>query len=52
MTEVDKFRNAFIAVRDNGEYVSNRSGNTGIGKTLEDAIGVIKLLRKAFPLEK
>ena len=32
MTEVDKFRNAFIAVRDNGEYVSNRSGNTGIGK--------------------
>jgi hypothetical protein len=42
MTEVDKFRNAFIAVRDNGEYVSNRSGNTGIGKTLEDAIGVIE----------
>jgi len=42
MTEVDKFRNAFIAVRNNGEYVSNRSGNTGIGKTLEDAIGVIE----------
>lgn len=42
MEQVDKFRNAFLAVKANGEYVSNRIGNTGIGKTLEDAIGVIE----------
>jgi hypothetical protein len=40
MEQVDKFKNAFLAVKANGEYTSNRSGNTGIGKTLEDAIGV------------
>jgi hypothetical protein len=42
MEQVDKFKNAFLSVKANGEYESNRSGNTGIGKTLEDAIGVIE----------
>ena len=41
MEQVDKFKKAFLSVKANGEYESNRSGNTGIGKTLEDAIGVI-----------
>lgn len=40
MTELEKFRDAFLWVKARGEFESNRSGNTGIGKTLEDVIGV------------
>lgn len=42
MSDVESFKTAFLLVRDNGEYISNRTGNTGIGKTFEDAIGVIE----------
>jgi hypothetical protein len=42
MSNVDKFINAFLDVKAKGEFKSNRSGNTGIGKTLEDAIGVVE----------
>lgn len=42
MTELEKFREAFLKVRNFGEFSSNRTGNTGIGKTLEDAIGVVE----------
>ena len=42
MNEIDKFRKAFLAVKKKGEYKSKRSGNTGIGKTLEDAFGIIE----------
>ena len=42
MSDVESFKNAFLLVKNNGEYISNRTGNTGIGKTFEDAIGVIE----------
>jgi len=42
MSDVESFKEAFLLVRGNGEYISNRTGNTGIGKTFEDAIGVIE----------
>jgi len=42
MDDVNKFTSAFLSVKARGEYASNRSSHTGIGKTLEDAIGVIE----------
>ena len=41
-TEVRKFREAFEDVKKRGFIKSNRTGNTGIGKTLEDVIGVVE----------
>ncbi len=40
--DVRLFTKAFHAVRERGYIYSARRGNTGIGKTLEDAIGVIE----------
>lgn len=40
MNEIEKFKTAFRAVRDMGFIKTNRTGNTGIGKTLEDILGV------------
>lgn len=40
--DAKKFREAFEAVRNAGEHKSKRSNSTGIGKTLEDAIGVLE----------
>ena len=42
MDNVTKFISAFRTVRNKGQFKSHRKGNTGIGKTLEDAIGVIE----------
>jgi len=40
MENTDKFVKAFEYVRSLGRVKTNRKGNTGIGKTLEDIIGV------------
>jgi len=39
-TNTEKFIKAFKEVKEKGYLLSHRSGNTGIGKTLEDYIGV------------
>lgn len=40
LTNIEKFIEAFRKVKAMGEIKSNRSGNTGIGKTLEDIMNV------------
>lgn len=40
LTSDDKFRKEMEKIRDKGYIKSHRSGNTGIGKTLEDELGV------------
>lgn len=40
MTKQEKFINAFKIVQQNGTYQSVRKGNTGIGATLEKAMGI------------
>jgi len=39
-TDADKFIESFQKVKEMGEIKSNRSGNTGVGKTLEDIMNV------------
>lgn len=40
LTSDDKFKEAMETIRDKGFIESHRSGDTGIGKTLEDELGV------------
>lgn len=40
LTSDDKFKEAMEAIRDKGFIETHRSGDTGIGKTLEDELGV------------
>lgn len=40
--EVEKFTRAFEEVKALGFVKSNRSGHTGIGKTLEDFLGIVE----------
>ena len=40
LTTDSKFKAAMEAIRDKGFIESHRSGDTGIGKTLEDELGV------------
>lgn len=40
LTSDDKFKEAMEAIRDKGFIKTHRSGDTGIGKTLEDELGV------------
>lgn len=42
MNNQEKFIRAFQHVKDLGRVKTNRKGNTGIGKTLEDIIGVVE----------
>ena len=40
LTSDDKFKQEMEKIRDKGYIKSHRFGNTGIGKTLEDELGV------------
>lgn len=40
MENIEKFKQAFAEIRDRGFIKSNRTGNTGIGKTLEDILKI------------
>ena len=40
LTSDDKFKSEMERIRDKGFIQSHRSGDTGIGKTLEDELGI------------